>query len=106
MSLKSIDLQFALHKNDEAGYRQNQLSQKPQQDQAVLENHASQTTEKQRQRSAKVGETDSASIKDGRQGNGRQGKDARRTKPAKAQNLSPVRQTEHPFKGHHIDLSL
>jgi hypothetical protein len=103
MSLKAIDLQFAIHKNDEAGYRQNQLSQKPQQDQAVLENQAAQSTEKQRQRSAKVDETDSAAIRDRRQGSGKQEQQGKRSKP---QSSSSSSEGEHPFKGHHIDLSL
>lgn len=46
MSFKAIDLQFAVHKNDEAGIRQNQLMQKPRQDETILENQAAQSTEK------------------------------------------------------------
>ena len=46
MSFKAIDLQFAVHKNDEAGIKQNQLMQKPRQDETILENQAAQTTER------------------------------------------------------------
>ena len=48
MSFKAIDLQFAVHKNDEAGIKQNQLMQKPRQDGTILENQATQTTESDR----------------------------------------------------------
>ena len=64
MSFKAIDLQFAVHKNDEAGIRQNQLMQKPRQDETILENQAAQTTEKDRHRSSKLEESVRTDIKD------------------------------------------
>ena len=67
MSFKAIDLQFAVHKNDEAGIRQNQLMQKPRQDGTILENQATQTTESDRGRTSKLEESGRADITDHRE---------------------------------------
>ncbi|KQX69164.1 MULTISPECIES: hypothetical protein [unclassified Paenibacillus] len=107
MSFKAIDLQFAVHKNDEAGIRQNQLMQKPRQDETVLENQAAQTTEKDRHRSSKLEESVRTDIKD--HGDQRQQFNKGKTKnKGKAVSASPEGsyQPDHPYKGHHIDLSL
>lgn len=67
MSFKAIDLQFAVHKNDEAGIKQNQLMQKPRQDGTILENQATQTTERDRGRASKLEESGRADIMDRRE---------------------------------------
>ncbi|MBP1961082.1 hypothetical protein [Paenibacillus aceris] len=107
MSLKAIDLQFAVHKNDEAGIRQNQLMQKPRQDETILENQASQSTEKDRHRSSKLEESIRAEIKDH---NGQKQQMTKKKSKNKRLSLSdstePDHQPFHPYKGHHIDLSL
>jgi uncharacterized protein involved in type VI secretion and phage assembly len=107
MSLKSIDLQFALHKNDEAGYKQNQLSHKPKQDQIILENQAALSTDKQRQRSSKVDEASRASVHTEKEKKQKQQQEQTATKRAvsekSTQSSSPM---DHPYKGHHIDYSL
>lgn len=54
MSLKSIEMQFALHKNDEVGLKQHQLMNKPVQDQTVLSNEAEKNTLKERHVTAKA----------------------------------------------------
>lgn len=106
LSLKSIDLQFALHKNDEAGFKQNQLSQKPQQDQAVNESQAAALAERERERSQKVDQNPSKGIcqdqDQGKQHN-RKGNAKKKAASSSAPNLKLA---DHPFKGHHIDLSL
>ncbi|WNR46671.1 hypothetical protein [Paenibacillus roseipurpureus] len=109
MSFKAIDLQFAVHKNDEAGIKQNQLMQKPRQDEAILENQASQATEKDRYRSSKLEESARADIKDRReQKHAKRVKKKRETSATDALSSSFVSesQSSHPYKGHHIDLSL
>lgn len=107
MSFKAIDLQFAVHKNDEAGIRQNQLMQKPRQDETILENQAAQTTEKDRHRSSKLEESVRTDIKD--HGDQRQQSNKGNAKnKGKTVSGSPEssHQPDHPYKGHHIDLSL
>jgi hypothetical protein len=106
MSMRSIDLQFALHKNDEAGIKQNQLSQKPQQDQAILEAQSATSTEKQRARIHTVDEASSTGIRDAmKEKQQKQGKDSQKNQ-AKYEKSSQGCKSEHPYKGHHLDISL
>ncbi|KZE73846.1 hypothetical protein AV654_31475 [Paenibacillus elgii] len=110
MSMKPVEMQFALHKNDEAGLKQHQMVQKRVEDQAMLNSSNEKSTIKERQVSAKTEEASQASIKDdqsGRsgerepRGNGGAKKSAEEAKQAPG-DTAP----EHPFKGHHIDLTL
>ncbi|KRE56644.1 hypothetical protein [Paenibacillus sp. Soil750] len=106
MSFKAIDLQFAVHKNDEAGIKQNHMMQKPRQDGTILENQAIQTTERDRGRTSKLEESGRADILDRREQKKTQiGKGKTR---GQLNNLStdPEHQPDHPYKGHHIDFSL
>jgi hypothetical protein len=107
MSLKAIDLQFAVHKNDEAGIRQNQLMQKPRQDETILENQSAQSTERDRHRSSKLEESARTDIHD--HGGKKQQMAERKSKDKKTSSTAssePEHQPNHPYKGHHIDLSL
>lgn len=107
MSFKAIDLQFAVHKNDEAGIRQNQLMQKPRQDETILENQAAQSTEKDRHRSSKLEESARADINDhGGQKQQMAERKPKNKKPSLSASSEPEHQPNHPYKGHHIDLSL
>ncbi|MBD0380330.1 hypothetical protein [Paenibacillus sedimenti] len=109
MSMKSIDLQFAVHKNDEAGLKQNQLMQKPRQDETILENQAAQTTELDRGRSSKLEESARTNIKDHSRKNQKQRERKRENKAnldSAATSGSSNHYPDHPYKGHHIDLSL
>lgn len=107
MSLKSIEMQFALHKNDEAGLKQHQLMNKPVQDQTVLSNEAEKHTLKERQVAAKAEETNGSTVKD--DGPKRQHGQEKRRRDGKFAGQSGARpkpRRDHPFKGQHIDLSL
>lgn len=107
MSFKAIDLQFAVHKNDEAGIRQNQLMQKPRQDETILENQTAQTTEKDRHRSGKLEESVRTDIKDRGEQKQKSNKGRSKVKGNTVSASSEVdHQPGHPYKGHHIDLSL
>ncbi|MDD9270313.1 hypothetical protein ACFPES_24975 [Paenibacillus sp. GCM10023248] len=107
MSLKAIDLQFAVHKNDETGIRQNQMMQKPRQDETILENQSSQSTEQDRHRSAKLEESVRADIKDhGKQQQPNTNGKRLRKASADTGTTELSHQPDHPYKGHHIDLSL
>ncbi|GFZ84054.1 hypothetical protein GCM10008018_32530 [Paenibacillus marchantiophytorum] len=107
MSFKAIDLQLAVHKNDEAGIRQNQLMQKPRQDETILENQSLQNTERDRHRSSKLEESARADIKDqsGQNQQTSKGKSKGKRKADGKSSAAP-HEPEHPYKGHHIDLSL
>lgn len=107
MSFKAIDLQFAVHKNDEAGIRQNQMMQKPRQDETILENQAAQSTEKDRHRSSKLEESARADIKDQSKHNHQSTKGKLTSNNNSNTDTSETsHQPDHPYKGHHIDLSL
>ncbi|UUZ85953.1 hypothetical protein LJK88_22390 [Paenibacillus sp. P26] len=109
MSMKLVEMQFALHKNDEAGLKQHQLMQKPASDQSHLADAAEKQTHKERRISTKTEETGQAAIRDsGSQPGGGQGQgSSRRRKTAAETDEKPaVRSQEHPFKGRHIDLTL
>jgi hypothetical protein len=106
MSMRSIDLQFALHKNDEAGIKQNQLSHKPQQDQVILEAQSALSTEQQRERINMVNEASSTGIRDAMQEkHQKQDKNGQKNQ-AKAEKSGQGGKPEHPYKGHHLDISL
>ncbi|MGG1551166.1 hypothetical protein [Paenibacillus ferrarius] len=109
MSFKAIDLQFAVHKNDEAGIKQNQLMQKPRHDEVVLEQHALLETDHDRHRSAKLEESARPDLKDKheqkRAPQERKARGAASGQTAAVQE-DGVRVPVHPYKGHHIDLSL
>jgi hypothetical protein len=107
MSMGSIDLQFAFHKNDEAGIRQNQLSHKPQDDQALLGQQSVHSTEIQRQRSAMVDESSSTGVHDaGKEKHQKQQSKGAKKVSSDENSSNHVGKVDHPYKGHHIDLSL
>lgn len=104
MSLKAVEMQFALHKNDEVGLKQQHLIQKPLTDQASLSEAAAKQVTEERHKSAKTEHSAGASVKDNRERSQqrRESRSAKRDADAKA----PAPRKDHPFKGHHIDLSL
>jgi len=85
---------------------QNQLSHKPVHDQLLLADAAVKLTEKERQYSSKLSEASNDAIHDGlphekgNSGAGEKGKKRKEKEPAKPDLI------KHPYKGHHIDLSL
>lgn len=110
MSFKSIDMQFALHKNMDAGLKQNQLQQKPVEDQTLLNQASDRNITADRQRSAKVDQSAEPGIRDhgAHSGEGydrerKQGKNEANGENPSKQNHSSK---EHPYKGHHIDFTL
>lgn len=107
MSLRPVELQFALHKNEEVGLKQNQLNNKPNQDQTLLAGAAAKQTEKERHVTGKADDVNQSSIRDQEKGNSKQNK--QRAKSSSTENEGEKPSTErrvHPFKGKHIDLSL
>lgn len=109
MSLRAIEMQFALHKNDEAGIKQQLLMHKPVSDQTMLAAETDKNTVRERTVSSKTEETNQAAIRDeGRsseQGMGRNGS-PRKKQAVKPQKKPDGRNADHPYKGLHIDLSL
>jgi hypothetical protein len=109
MSLKAIDMQFAVQKSSETGNKQNQLMHKPQVDQSLLASASEKNAELARQKSSKVDETLNNRIRDGQQ-NGKNKFLKSDKKKQDKEGLTATQQVaasiEHPYKGKHIDLSL
>jgi hypothetical protein len=110
MSLKSVDLSFAVHKNSDAGMLQRELQNKPVADQALLAQTTLKTDELSRQRTAKLDQSDKSRIRDNHKGknNSSSGHEGERTTSSPEELTCTHKQADHchPYKGHHIDLSL
>jgi len=111
MSMKAVEMQFAIHKNDEAGFKQQQMMSKPVQDQAALSQESEKQQLRQRRISAKTEEASRlhADRDGGREGTGASPSPAA-PRRAKSSSAGTAKETSahdaHPFKGHHIDISL
>lgn len=106
MSLKSIDMQMAIHRNSDAGRKQNELTHKPGQDQSLLAGQNVKKAEQALHQATGVGETHYANIREG-------GKDPKKRRGEEAAAGKKTRKNDkaepappHPYKGRHIDLSL
>ncbi|MFC0214365.1 hypothetical protein ACFFK0_18190 [Paenibacillus chartarius] len=107
MSLKSIDLQMAIHRNDEAGLRQHQVQHKPEVDQSQLGNQALKHADRERERAGRLEESPEAHIQAGDHDAG-QGGSHRDSKPRQRKENVPgeMKAPLHPFKGHRLDVSM
>lgn len=107
MSFRAIEMQIAIPRTSEAGTVQSQLMQKSAFDQSSLAAKQAQESERQLQRSTKVEESSSPLIRDDSQegSKGKRDRKTNKTKQSGAGGSSPS-VTSHPYKGHHIDLSL
>jgi hypothetical protein len=110
MSLKSIDMQFAVQKSTETGIKQNQLQHKPDLDQAMLATKEEKNMEMARQRSNMVDKTANHGIRDDQQSNKNNRLKQEKKKQDKGIMTTETQHTAnslaHPYKGRHIDLSL
>lgn len=110
MSFKAIDMSLAVHKNTEAAQIQRELNQKPLLDQAALAQSGLKTETENRQKAAKLEETDKSKIRDGRQGRSRDTRNGEEKEaagnPDKPVPAKGAAEPVHPYKGHHIDLTL
>jgi hypothetical protein len=107
MSFKLIDLQFAIQKNSEVGHQQSQMQHKQIHDQAMIADQTEKKAQVNRKKSEKLEQKANGGIGDpsgqgGKKGqfSGTPGKSSGNTDPESAKDAS------HPYKGHHIDLTL
>lgn len=97
-------MQIALPRSTEAGSQQQQLNAKPVTDQELAMDQSAKLAENERKRASKTDEADSALIRDEEQQQDREHHESQQKKrktPADTQE-----ENVHPYKGHHIDLSL
>ena len=107
MSLKSIDLLMAVHRNGEAGSWQQQLNHKPLHDQALLAGHNVKIAEQELKKATGLEQTEHTAIRGGNRENGRRNSRplyAARGKEPKNDKID-VLYTD-PYKGRHIDCKL
>lgn len=104
MSLKSIDLQLVLSRTNNTSTLQNQLLHKPADDQFTLAGDAQKTADEVRQKSNKVDESLELHVREDQTDSGRQS--GKQQDHQKHKDKEAATRIEHPYKGHHIDLSL
>lgn len=106
MTLRSIEMQVALPRVNDVGQVQNQLSQKPLFDQALLAQKEALKSQEQLKRSNEVDKSSTLLVGEedaerGARGQNRQ-PGARKRRSSEAGDKASI----HPYKGHHIDLTL
>ncbi len=106
MTLRSIEMQIALPRVNDAGNIQHQLAQKPAYDQNMLAMQTAKQAEMQLKRSTEVDEAHTRMIGEDEGSEEREdsGRQQRGRRQASADRKAA--QSVHPYKGKHIDLSL
>lgn len=104
MNMKSVELQIAVPRTAEAGRIQQDHLQRPANDQHMLNAQTVKKTELDRHRSQGVDETAHTEVREGEKQsseNMSHGNQRHRQNESEQQTAA-----EHPYKGHHLDLSL
>lgn len=106
MSLKSVELQIAVSRTQDAGHMQQQTAHKTVADQFALAETAVKQADEQRRKSAKVEEQNERLIRD-QPKEGGAGQHGGKALIVRKRSTSAPHQTnaEHPFKGRHIDIT-
>lgn len=106
MSLKAVELQIAVPRTSEAGKYQSEHRQRNMNDQATLGHEASKETEAVRHRSTAVDESTEASVTEQEEQRQNEHSPQHRMSANAQDEQAAEHPAEHPYKGHHIDLSL
>lgn len=108
MPFKPIDLQWSIPRTPEAGGIQSQTNHRMTAEQMRMEELASKQTEQLRAKNTGVEQTGGPHVRnerDRQSGNPYPAK--RKRKPEATEDaVDDSRQPEHPYKGHHLDISL
>ncbi|NMO96185.1 hypothetical protein [Paenibacillus lemnae] len=103
MSLKSVELQIAVHRTNEAGRMQQEYHQRPSQDQAFLSAEENKQSREASQRSAEVDETAESAVRDDGSSRSHHQLEQEKNRTGEQETSQPA---DHPYKGHHLDISL
>lgn len=110
MHVNGADLQFVIHKNDEAGIKQGQHVQRPMAEQAMIGHESDRALQQKRTQTTKTQSTTGRQInanQEEQQSNGRDGKGKQDAKQGKSEQERINEQSgKHPYKGRHIDLTM
>ncbi|MCJ8010630.1 hypothetical protein MUG84_02595 [Paenibacillus sp. KQZ6P-2] len=101
--MKSVEMQIAIPRTTEAGKVQNDVHHRTSQDQQFMAGQQLKEDQVHRQRSSGIDETANAAVRDdGKQHSSHhEGSNSKKSKQEPEEHHS-----EHPFKGHHLDVSL
>lgn len=104
MSLKSVEMQIAVPRTNEAGKLHNELQQRPQNDQNLLAGEQIKNSRAEAKRSVEVSESSETAVRDdgSRRSQGQQGQSA----DGDESKESAEHPAEHPYKGRNLDISL
>ncbi|MEX2415241.1 MAG: hypothetical protein WD424_03780 [Paenibacillaceae bacterium] len=105
MSLKSIDTQLSLSRTKDVGAIQNQMNHKPSDDQVSLAAQAQKKMEDERKKMSQVSKTSEMSIKD-QQSQNQKGQAGSHDTKNNHKIEDESHSSDHPYKGHRIDISL
>lgn len=103
MSMKAVEMQIAIPRTSEAGKVQNELQHRPAQDQQFLAEQQLKKTAEMSKRSESVDEAADAAVRDE---SGRNRQRRNQTASTSAEEHEDLQNAQHPFKGHHLDVSL
>ncbi|MNW23587.1 hypothetical protein D3C74_02920 [compost metagenome] len=107
MSLKAVELQIAVPRTSEAGKYQSEYRHRAMNEQSHLGEQAMKDADAERNKPVNVSESSEAFVKLKDQEEGQQQSQRNRDQKTRSQTESAEEpKAEHPYKGHHLDLSL
>ncbi|MFD2116802.1 hypothetical protein ACFSTH_20520 [Paenibacillus yanchengensis] len=108
MSFKPLDMQMSVPRTQDVSILKSQAAQKPIVDQNALAQQSIQETEKMRTESSKLEKSAKMTIKEqAREQKGQQDKQSdQEVVEVDAKKSQTVSDPIHPYKGHHVDISL
>lgn len=107
MTLRALELQIAIPRMQDIGKIQEQIQQRPQQEQAGLALEQQEKDEVNRTRIAKAEESSQSQInQDEKEQSGEQGTNPKKQRQKKSPFAEAEASNLHPYKGHSLDISL
>ncbi|NIK68856.1 MULTISPECIES: hypothetical protein [unclassified Paenibacillus] len=107
MAFKPIDLQWSIPRTPEAGGIQSQSNHKANAEVSRLAELASKQTEQLRSRNTGVEQTGGTNVRNDRERqNGNPYLAKRKQKQGQEESANSEEKAEHPYKGHHVDITL
>ena len=103
MSMKAVEMQIAIPRTSEVGKVQNELHHRPEQDQQFLAEQQLKEAAEMSRRSESVDEAADAAVRDE---GGRNKHRLNQAASPSAGEHEDLQNAQHPFKGHHLDVSL
>jgi hypothetical protein len=110
MNLKPVELQMAIPRATETGKVQQQMQQKPQLDQAMLQEANSKLSDKNAQRTTETEESNQEKVRDEKKDSDKEKDENEKKKgaqtTAKSTTAREAKQPEHPYKGSRLDIKM